>query len=160
MKSCQCSRGDNFCNYHKRLSDVYESFIKSRKLKYKGTGSSRRAFASKRFVYKFPCNSAGIVDNKIEAILYKKRQHVTCDRVKIGKYLAKCVLLKNNILRMEKLKIRHNGNLNFETDGNQGGYNKNGKWKLYDYSLCVNYKGRAINIGWGPGAKVPKFLRK
>jgi hypothetical protein len=153
---CNCYRSGYFCKIHEHLNDIYDSFIKNHKLKEIGNreGTGRSVYSKKgcKWVYKLPMNSAGIRDNRFEALAYKHRNLVTNqDNKPIGQYLAKCVLLDNYILRMEKLFGTGNfcNNVDLEgIDGGQGGRDKKRKYKLYDYSVNITLNGKYRGVCW------------
>jgi hypothetical protein len=154
---CNCWRSSEFCETHKYLDDIYSKFIKKHKLKAVNgfnSASGRRVCKKwgSKWVYKFPINSAGIRDNRFEALAYKNRHLVTNNYKRpIGKYLAKCVLLNHDILRMEKLtstdSFCHISELE-DIDGGQGGYDKKRKYKLYDYSVNITLNGKYRGVNW------------
>ncbi|HVT62623.1 MAG TPA: hypothetical protein VHD33_03960 [Legionellaceae bacterium] len=161
---CKCIwNEETWCDHHSHMHGVYKNIIKKRRLKYIGDGCSRIGYRNKKFVYKIPKNAVGIRHNKIEALAYKYRQHVTnLNNKPIGQYLARCVLLKNNVLRMERIQQEgwpDTPELSLileDVDCNQGGFDRNGHWKIYDYSIGIKIKRKGMWTGWRGGVDIPK----
>jgi hypothetical protein len=153
---CNCWRSSEFCETHKYLDDIYSKFIKKHKLKRIDgfNGSGRRVYKKwgSKWVYKFPINSAGIRDNRFEALAYRNRHLATNGyNEPVGKYLAKCVLLNHDILRMEKLTGTNEFSEHSELsciDRGQGGYDKKRKYKLYDYSVNIKLNGKYRGVSF------------
>jgi hypothetical protein len=154
---CNCWRETTFCKNHEYLDKIYSKFIKKHKLKsisgsLDGTGRKVYKKWGSKWVYKFPLNSAGIRDNRFEAIAYRNKHLVTNDyNEPVGKYLAKCVLLNHDILRMEKLTSTYcyaNKPELMRIDGGQGGYDKKRRYKLYDYSVNIKLNGKYRGVSF------------
>lgn len=113
--------------------------LKGKELKLIGYGRHRATYDNGKTVIKIPRHYNGAADNEYEARLFK--QYGTTEDGR-GVKLARCKLLKDGCLVMEKLeqdyyKIRHNPsypNWSAYIDCGQVGVDKKGVFKAYDYA--------------------------
>lgn len=120
---------------------VFRSFVEQLESKgfyYLGSGSFRKTWARKNVVVKIPSNLDGVVDNRVEASVWRRYRNQPNS---FGYHFAPCRLLPNGCLMMVKVEWRDMRDedraewIRF-IDSNQVGKYK-GRVVAYDYALDV-----------------------
>lgn len=126
-----------------------------------GAGNNRASFAYGNSVYKIPICTDGFFGNIFEAELSKKVGLSLIEFTYKGNShfcrIAPCSLMEVNgipILKMDKLetidwKIRRtmfDPDWYLATDDGQGGFDKKGVFRLYDFEILQNYKNKVYGF--------------
>lgn len=162
------------CQHTEHLNRVREEFHR-RNYRWLGVGAFRETFTPSKaspYVYKVPLNQDGFYDNYYEALASMERDRLYSTYnyrgiQKIGHRVARCSLHASGVLVMEKLRdpaTYGNGlidravtndpsldndlaaNCLWDMDGGQGGFDRNGKFKLYDFTHGTKIDNTVSNI--------------
>ncbi len=147
------------CSHKDHFDAIAKSFL-ARGLHEVESGSFRRCFHSKngQWVYKVPGNSIGYVDNYFEACAWKERANLRRSYMagqSIGHRIARCRLHPSGVLVMERVSrpgrhfdgaVRLDSTLRGDPawpaiegiDSCQGGLDRQGIFRLYDYTHWVH----------------------
>ncbi len=146
------------CGHSKHFRDIRWE-LERRGNRFLGAGSYRATYESKnkRWVYKVPLEASGYQDNYFESLAWKERKNLYSGSVWIGERVARCRMLPNGVLVMERMK--HAGSHGYESwqadqtlqgtamnealgqiDGCQGGIARDGSFRLYDYTHWIHIK--------------------
>lgn len=160
------------CQHTEHLIAIREEFTR-RGYRWMGSGGSRETFTPSKaspYVYKVPLNQDGFYDNYYETLasMERDRLYATGPRdCKVGHRVARCSLHASGVLVMEKLSdartwgyrhihdaIKEDPTLEndeaeaclWNMDGGQGGFDRNGKFKLYDFTHGTRIDNTVSNM--------------
>jgi hypothetical protein len=126
--------------WNKTVRDLYHKFeehIEDMGFEYIDSGGCREVFWRGNVVIKVPNREAGIIDNIVEAAVWRQYKH---KKTPEGILLAPCRLLRNKCLMMVYVEMEENGNKlpkwANKVDCEQVGIYKN-RYVAYDYALDV-----------------------